>query len=521
MIFPRIARGLLPNLARLLDQGSHARLTSVVPWQTPVAWTSFATGLNPGGHGIYGWWRPNIDAGQLQPSSGKDVTAARFWEILSANGIRVGIINVPMSYPARPVKGFLISGFDSPWAFPEMDPTFAYPRGLIERLRDQGIDYRVIPWPLIQDDPLSAVQSWQQVEGVRVNAAISLLKEFQPDYLQVNLFLTDYIAHRTKLGDEALDIAYEVADELTGKLLEAATPATTFLVVSDHGSCPIDKFVMIHNLLQNLGLLQFKPWLADEQVPGFLGPGASTADVESLTARLQREGASLRERLYRKVQVEQPGLNIGFTTIDWDQTKAYCVSDYGQVRINSQRGRAAVHSENEETLILNQIRDAFLALKDPGTQERLIHSVLDRDMLYKGRFAHAGPDLTPILADHSYYFCQVYSFYGTGEKKVVVPVATVVDPSSNGCAGDHHPHGILMAVGPSIPAGVEMADASILDLAPTILNGFGLDPLPEHEGSILGDLFGRERVATTKGVPLNSDLATALRDRLQALGYKI
>lgn len=521
IIFPLIERGLLPNFARLLREGSHARLTSVIPWQTPVAWTSFATGVNPGGHGIYGWWSPNIDSGKLRPSSGRDVTASRFWEILSSNGIRVGIVNVPMSYPARPVNGFFISGFDCPWAIPEMDPSFSYPRRLEEQLREEGIDYQVIPWPLRQNDPLGMVAKWREVETARIKATIALQKKFAPDYLQVNLFLTDYIAHRTKLGDEALDIAYQVADELTGQLLAAAGPETTFLVVSDHGSCSINKFVMIHNLLQDLGLLRFKPWLADEQVAGVLGAEATVDEVASLTARLQREGATLREAMYREVQSTHPGANIGFTTIDWDQTKVYCTSDYGQIRINHERGAAAVHQESEATAILNQISQAFLKLEDPETRKLLIETVFDRDHLYQGHLASAGPDLTPILTDHSYYFCQVYSFYRTGEKRVVAPIAEVVEPVSSGSVGDHHPHGILMAVGPAVAAGVELPDASILDLAPTILQSFGLGPQPEHEGSILGELFGFPRVPAQQKTPSTNELESGLRERLQALGYKI
>src|SRR5579863_9152073 len=48
-----LSRGELPNLARIRQSGSYSRLKTTYPAQTPVAWSSFATGTNPGGHGIF------------------------------------------------------------------------------------------------------------------------------------------------------------------------------------------------------------------------------------------------------------------------------------------------------------------------------------------------------------------------------------------------------------------------------------------------------------------------------------
>jgi predicted AlkP superfamily phosphohydrolase/phosphomutase len=48
-----LERGELPNLARIRNSGSYSRLKTTYPAQTPVAWSSFATGTNSGGHGIF------------------------------------------------------------------------------------------------------------------------------------------------------------------------------------------------------------------------------------------------------------------------------------------------------------------------------------------------------------------------------------------------------------------------------------------------------------------------------------
>ena len=53
----RLAHGEAPSFARLAVRGTAARVATTCPAQTPVAWSSFATGTNPGGHGIYDFIR--------------------------------------------------------------------------------------------------------------------------------------------------------------------------------------------------------------------------------------------------------------------------------------------------------------------------------------------------------------------------------------------------------------------------------------------------------------------------------
>src|SRR4030067_2872209 len=55
LIKPWIAEGRLPNLKRLLEEGAHANLNSVIPPLSPQAWSSFMTGVNPGKHGLFGF----------------------------------------------------------------------------------------------------------------------------------------------------------------------------------------------------------------------------------------------------------------------------------------------------------------------------------------------------------------------------------------------------------------------------------------------------------------------------------
>lgn len=56
--------GILPNLSRLRDSGSYSPLGTTTPPQTPVSWSSFATGWNPGKHGIFDFLRRDLETYQ-------------------------------------------------------------------------------------------------------------------------------------------------------------------------------------------------------------------------------------------------------------------------------------------------------------------------------------------------------------------------------------------------------------------------------------------------------------------------
>src|SRR5512132_2046265 len=101
IVEPMLARGELPNLARLRDAGGYSRVRTTFPAQTPVAWSTFATGTNPGGHGIFDFIRrdpqtylPDLALNRYEQKSAylppKAVNLRRgttVWNLLDAAGV--------------------------------------------------------------------------------------------------------------------------------------------------------------------------------------------------------------------------------------------------------------------------------------------------------------------------------------------------------------------------------------------------------------------------------------------------
>ncbi|MCM8784417.1 MAG: alkaline phosphatase family protein [Candidatus Omnitrophica bacterium] len=125
-----ISEGKLPNFSKLKDMGSYSRLKTTVPAESIVCWTSFSTGSNPGGHGIFDFimrdpktYIPYLSLNEVKEerwllfkklkienrNKGKN-----FWEILSEKNVPCQIYFCPNTFPAKPLKGTMLSGMGVP-----------------------------------------------------------------------------------------------------------------------------------------------------------------------------------------------------------------------------------------------------------------------------------------------------------------------------------------------------------------------------------------------------------------------
>jgi hypothetical protein len=123
-----IAAGELPNLAKLASRAGLSRVATTYPAQTPVAWSTFATGTNPGGHGVFDFLRR--DPQTYLPDSGLNryeqknalvpprvVNLRRgspVWDRLSASGLDSVVLRCPCAYPPDKVRGRVLSGMGVP-----------------------------------------------------------------------------------------------------------------------------------------------------------------------------------------------------------------------------------------------------------------------------------------------------------------------------------------------------------------------------------------------------------------------
>jgi len=131
-------QGLLPHFSKLRESGVFSALRTTCPSISPVAWSTFATGVNPGKHGIFDFYtrnrknyQPILSSVQISPSirevkigplkfrcSKTSVKFLRkslsFWKILGKNGVFCSILRVPISFPPEKLYGTCLSAMCTP-----------------------------------------------------------------------------------------------------------------------------------------------------------------------------------------------------------------------------------------------------------------------------------------------------------------------------------------------------------------------------------------------------------------------
>jgi len=493
LLGPWIEAGELPNLQKLINEGASGKLRSTLPPISSSSWSSFATGVNPGKHGLVDFVYPGADSYKVSMINATSRQTRALWNWLNDDGYKVGLLGIPTTYPPEPVDGFMISGFlspgpDSEWAYPpELKQELLTELGEFMLAPDER--YRSTRWLNRFLDDLSA-----SVEN-RTQAALYLMRTKPWDLFAVVYWDTDMVQHETwRLldpshprhdSDEAaasremvLDFHRKV-DKDVGRLLAEAGPDTLVVVMSDHGFGPVHSFFLTNNWLASLGLLQFKqrPWTAFKKA--LFRMGFTPLRMFRIAKALGL--GSLRKRV--RFQQKSGLLNrvfLSFDDVDWSRTRAFSIGSFGQVYINlaGVRPEGIVQPGDECEMLRQQIAREALALRDPRTGEPLVERVHTREEIYSGPYADRTPDL--IVQPRGWEY-MAFGHADFGSNKLVEPII--------GLSGHHRPDGILILAGSGVKAGTHLEGANIMDLTPTLLHAMGAGVPRDLDGQVLGEAF--------------------------------
>src|SRR5258705_4193189 len=115
--------GSLPVLSRLMGEGVSAPLRSTILPNSFPGWSSCTTGTSEGMHGVFSPFIKNPSKYTVRAMSGRDIMTRPVWDLLTANGGRSIVVNVPTTYPPEPIDGLIVTGMltpgrDSPFIHP-------------------------------------------------------------------------------------------------------------------------------------------------------------------------------------------------------------------------------------------------------------------------------------------------------------------------------------------------------------------------------------------------------------------
>ena len=564
-----VKMGRMPNFAALKDKGCAGKLKTTNVSQSPVAWSTFQTGMNPGKHGIFDFIVRNAKTMQLDiglanervdekgnSSYSKRIKKPAIWHYLGRKGIKSLSLFIPVTFPAEKITGSQVSGMGLPdlrgtQGLPTLYTTseqeaekedrflLEYSERIESKItgpREQTIPFTIKPlqesieieiqgkkielrkeqwseWielgfnetrgmarftllefegekirlylspimrsqlnpdvPIAYPEKLSAElmaecgcykplsfesdvhalkeemineETWLEdmhyTFQQRIKTAKYLLENRKWNFFAIDLFPVDRVQHlfwryvdkKHPLFEESdysgtIEETYELADQKIGELLASLGEETLVFLISDHGFASYRKAVELNKILVQEGFLKMKS-----------------------------------------------GETGSFFSIDWNKTEAYALG-FSSIYLNKEgREKYGIVSEKDAEGIIENVRSALKKYSFEGEKPfEELHKSRDFYSLESGEL----PDMIPIYKKG--YRSAKASTIGA------VPALKSIHDNLNKWSGDH--------IGPfeesTLPGiiysseDLDLKEAKIIDLAPTVLKYFEIDPPKEMDGKSL------------------------------------
>jgi|GEM_PF-114776 len=479
---PLMKKGILPNFARFMNEGTSGELRSTVPPSSAVAWPSFFTGKNPGKHGIFHFLA-------LRPGTYRDslinATSLRtrpLWEILNEKGKKAGVVNVPITYPPGRLDGFMITGLLTPSG----DAIRTFPPDLQDELRSGpglfALEHRVMK--LYNAGKIAeALEELHRITDQQHRVLRYLLQAKTWDLFITVFRGTDLIQHGAGFTMEAgyedtpgrghaayaalIPDFYQKMDRIFGDITAGLPEETTVVVMSDHGAGCIKAHFHINRWLVEHRYLKLLPFPRIRRRFG----AAKQVSLAKIGRALGAE--TMMRHLPKKIlnmRITIPDTDRNDVLVDWTETQVFSGFEGMPViscRLNlkGREPRGIVEPGQEAERLKKELKEALLDEVDPQTGRKVVEKVCFAEEIYHGPCVPSAPDVIGMTSNLE------YGVHGTLFSNRVVETLPVPH-------GQHRMNGVFMAKGPGIKKGHVLHGAEILDLAPTILYLLDL-PVPD------------------------------------------
>jgi len=451
------------------------------------------------------------------------------WQILGQQGKNSGVIGVPVTYPLKPIKGFMIPGLLTPVNAEKQ----SYPGDLIDEIRKIVPDYKFSPKEWTRGyEPVEWVK--ELINDVKNKAQVStyLMKKKAWDFMMVHFMESDQVQHFMwdKMEDDSdwnpvLEV-YQEIDRAIGKIHEEMDEDDNLIIMSDHGFGPLrynfhidtwllkEGYIKLKNnlstwlkkLLFNMGFTKESLYPIGEYIYPYL------RKINFIQTVLDLASNPWLERLF-----------ISSQNVNWEKSLAYSHSEIGHIYLNI-KGREPKGAV--DPIDVPKIRDELIVklskLKNPFTGKTISSNIYKGEEIYHGTMTGESPDIVFIPDDMEILGKGAYEF-----------LANKVVSKSNSQSGHHRMDGILFATGPDIEKGKEISGAHIMDIAPTVLYLLGLPVMEHMDGKVLDDIFNEDYLSENEKSYTNKEELgivmekeenedendEEMRKRLKGLGY--
>jgi ATP sulfurylase len=437
-------RAELPNLSRLASAGVWGELSSVTPPITVPAWMCSMTSKDPGQLGIYGFRnRADYSYEKLTIANARSVNEPTVWDYLGRAGKQSYLLGVPPSFPPKPINGGSIGCFLSP----STDSKFTYPESLREQVASVAPNYMVdVPNFRTDDKKWLLGKLYEMTEGHFV-VMRHLMKEKDWDFFMSVEIGVDRLHHgfwkyhdathpKHEKGNPLINSIHDYyvwLDQRIGSVLELIDDQTTVIVMSDHGAKKMDGGIAINQ------------WLVNE---GYL---------------------ALEERPIGVIPLTKAHIN-------WNKTRAWGEGGYySRIFLNVQgREPSGVIPRDQYERVRDELIEKISGIRDHNGNP-LATRVLKPENIYRAT-RNIPPDLIVIWGD----------LLWRGVGSLGLNSLHTFDNDTGPDDANHAQMGMFIYYNPTRNlAGRQLQGLDLYDIAPTVLNEFGMSAPSDMIGKVI------------------------------------
>lgn len=431
-----------PNIRKLLMNGVYGKLKSSDPPITVPAWMVMSTGKKAGTLGVYGFrHRKGNSYKDFWVANSLTIKESKIWDIIGKKGLNSIILGVPPTFPAQPLNGNLITGFITP----DILSNYTYPPDLKREINENIGDY-ILDVPFRTDAKEQLLINIHKMTNIQFKTIKYLIKNKEWDYCQFVIIGLDRLHHAFwkyydkshhkydpgNVFESAMKNYYKKLDKEIGEILNLLDNNTVVIVVSDHGAKAMKGCLCINIALEELGLLRFK-------------------------------------------KKHEPGTKFQDAEIDWENTYAWGWGGYYARIFLNVKGReefGIIPQEDYEEW-RNKIKKLIIDIPDVNGNP-MKTKVLKPEELYSIIRGDA-PDLMVYFDDLNWRSAGTIG-YGN----------MYLDENDTGPDDAVHDYfGIYIIYDPKKKIGKQLEPKNILDIAPTILEIYGIHIPKDLEGNII------------------------------------
>lgn len=342
--------GVMPNMNSLIEEGNFYQMDTTLPEISSVAWSSFMTGKNSGEHGIFGFTDLVPGTYKLRFPNFTDLKYPPLWKELEKQKKRTVVINLPGTYPAKPINGVLISGFVAL----RLEKA-SYPEKIIPFLKSMG--YRIdVDTLKAREDKDFLIKDLKETLYLRKKAIQYFWDKEKWDLFiavvtgsdRIQHFLMDAFFDKShKYNQQFLDYYNLIDEQIIGVVKQRCDNSDKLIILSDHGFTKIEQEVYLNRWFLEEGYIRFKKDKPDS--------------------------------------IEDIGKG----------SKAF-VLDPGRIYVNleGKYPQGCVSGQEEYDELCDELKKKLHSLEYNG--KKVVRDVFSRDEIYSGPHSRNGPDLVVV-----------------------------------------------------------------------------------------------------------------------------